>query len=185
MVTVFDVDPQVLINRAAKELKNNEKVNPTEWAKFVKTGPHKQKVPNDPDWWFVRAAAILRTVYIKGPIGVSKLRTKYGGKVFRSKSVRPQHTMKASGSIIRKILQQLEAAGYLEKESKSIKRGRKLTGAGRKFLDNISKDITPAKTAPKPEEKKTGPAPAEAPVIEEKEEKPKTEEPKQEVKVNK
>ncbi|MBD3259349.1 30S ribosomal protein S19e [Candidatus Woesearchaeota archaeon] len=163
MVTAFDADPQVLIERTAKELKNNSKIQPPEWAKFVKTGSHKEKPPINPDWWHVRAAAVLRSVYIKGPIGVSKLRTKYGGKVYRGKSVKPPHFRKCSGSIIRKILQQLESAGLLEKEDKNIKKGRKVSGNGRKFLDNIAKEIVPvqekqAQKSTEPEQK-----PASAP----------------------
>jgi small subunit ribosomal protein S19e len=28
----------------------------------------------NPDWWFVRAASMLRKLYLRGPIGVSRMR---------------------------------------------------------------------------------------------------------------
>ena len=36
--------------------------------------------PEDPDWWFIRAAAVLRRVYVDGPLGVERMRSFYGGK---------------------------------------------------------------------------------------------------------
>ena len=44
----------------------------------------------------------------------------------------------AGGNEIRKILQQLEKAGYIEKEKKG---GRKITSKGTKFLDNTAKVV--------------------------------------------
>jgi ribosomal protein S19E (S16A) len=44
--------------------------------------------------------------------------------------------MKASGKMIRVILQQSEAAGLVEKVS-NMQHGRRLTEKGRKFLDSI------------------------------------------------
>jgi hypothetical protein len=34
----------------------------------------------NPDWWFVRAASMLRKLYLRGPIGVSRMRKFYGGR---------------------------------------------------------------------------------------------------------
>jgi len=41
------------------------------WVDIVKTGPYKDLAPYDPDWYYVRAAAIARQVYIKGGRGVN------------------------------------------------------------------------------------------------------------------
>ena len=175
MVTVFDVNANDLIDKAAEELKKVPEIKAPEWTIFVKTSPGKEKPPMRDDWWYVRAAAILRTIYIQGPIGTEKLRTKYGALRYRSKSRKPEHFVKASGSIIRKILQQLQAANLVELESKSIKRGRLISGKGKKMLDNLSKTVAPeAKPkkieAPKPEvkeEPKVEAPKAEAPKVEE------------------
>jgi len=72
------IEPGLLIEKIAIKLKSI--IDMPEWAKFVKTGVNRQRPPVSEDWWFVRAAAILRTVENRGPVGVAKLRTKYGGK---------------------------------------------------------------------------------------------------------
>ncbi|WP_178647818.1 30S ribosomal protein S19e [uncultured Methanobrevibacter sp.] len=135
MTTVFDVPAEVLIDTVAEEFKNNDKINPPEWADFVKTGVHKERKPENPDWWFVRAASIFRRVYMDGPVGVMSLRTYYGGK--KDRGVRPEVFKKGSGAIIRGALHQLEDAGFVEK----VEGGRVVTPAGRSYLDKISGKI--------------------------------------------
>ncbi len=132
MTTVYDVPADLLISTIAKELIENKKVNPPEWAKFVKTGVHKERRPEDMDWWYTRCASILRRVYIDGPVGLNSLRSYYGGK--KDKGCEPEKFAKGSGSIIRTALHQLEDAGYIAK----IKEGRIVTPAGKSFLDKTS-----------------------------------------------
>ena len=140
MKTVFDVDPNALIEKTAEALKKEGKIKAPEWAPYAKTGTHKKRPPVNNDWWYVRAAAVLRSVYIsKRPIGVSKLRRKYGGK--KRRGVKPKHFKKGSGSIMRKVLQQLQTNNYLELEVKSLNRGRKISGKGKKLLDSIAKEL--------------------------------------------
>ncbi len=140
MVSIYDVDPQKLIEEVSNQLKKEDAIIPPDWAKFVKTGIHKQKVPENPNWWFIRSAAILRTIYKEGVIGTSKLRSKYGGKQNRGR--KPEKFKKGSGNIIRKILQQLEKAGLVEKEEKKLSKGRKITSRGQKLLDTAAVKIS-------------------------------------------
>jgi len=140
MKTVFDVDPNKLIEKTAEALQKEGKIKAPEWAPFVKTGTHKKRPPVNRDWWYTRAAAVLRTVYVsKKPIGVSKLRGKYGGK--KRNGVKPKHFEKGSGAIIRKVLQQLQTNNYLELDVKSLNKGRKITGKGKKLLDSLAKEL--------------------------------------------
>ena len=88
MTTVFDVPADLLIEKVADELKNNDKINSPAWSNFVKTGVHKERKPENADWWYVRAASIIRRVYMDGPVGVMSLRTFYGGK--KDRGVRPE-----------------------------------------------------------------------------------------------
>ncbi|MFX0169986.1 MAG: 30S ribosomal protein S19e [Candidatus Hodarchaeota archaeon] len=133
MSTVYDVPAEELIPRIAEELKKAKEVQPPEWTNFVKTGVHKERPPTDPDWWYLRCASILRRLYVKGPTGVSRLRTAYGGRNRRGS--RPDHFAKGSGSIVRKALQQLESAGLVEHDKGT---GRQLTSQGRSFLDKLA-----------------------------------------------
>ncbi len=137
MPTPYDVPPSILIERLAKYLKDNiDEVKPPEWAPYVKTGVHAERAPQNPDWWYIRCASLLRKVYIRGPIGVEHLRSEYGGR--KDRGTRPEHARKGSGAIIRKALQQLEKAGLIQ----TIKgRGRVVTPQGRSLLDSLSADI--------------------------------------------
>ena len=139
MTTMYDVDSQELITKAAEELKKIPEIKPPEWAPFVKTGMHKERPPADSDWWYTRTASVLRTVYRLGPIGTSKLRTKYGGKMNRG--VKKAHFFKGSGNILRKALQQLEKAGFVKFAEKGVHKGRVITPKGRSFLDKIATQI--------------------------------------------
>jgi len=140
MSHIINVNPNTLVNKTAIELKNQKLVTPTEWSKFVKTGHHKQRLPDSEDWWFHRSAAVLRSIAKLGPIGTEKLRTKYGGK--KNRGHKPERFYKASGSILRKILQQLEKSELVKQEEKSIHKGRILTPKGVCFLDKIAVQIS-------------------------------------------
>jgi small subunit ribosomal protein S19e len=133
MSTVYDVASDELIPRIADELKKAKEVTPPEWALYVKTGAHKERRPTNPDWWYLRCASILRRLYVKGPSGVARLRTAYGGR--KRRGVRPNHFARGSGHIIRTALQQLEQAGLVEHEKGT---GRRLTSQGRSFLDRLA-----------------------------------------------
>ena len=135
MTTVYDVDPNALIDAAAGELK--AKVKAPAWSEFVKTGLSKERPPENPDWWFVREASILRKIYTKGPIGVSRLRNEYRSK--KNRGVRPEKSYPASGKITRLAVQQLEEQGLVKKIKDG--KGREITGAGMKFLDNLAHKI--------------------------------------------
>jgi len=132
MTTLYDIPTELLIPKVAEELKKRKEIQPPVWAAFAKAGVHQQMPPEDPDWWFIRAASVLRRLYIDGPVGVQRMRTAYGGKRDRGSS--PFQFRKGGGSSLRKILQQLEAAGLVAKE----KRGRSLSVAGRAFLDGVA-----------------------------------------------
>ncbi|MEG3224515.1 MAG: 30S ribosomal protein S19e [Methanobacteriales archaeon Met13] len=135
MTTVYDVPADSLISEVAKELSENKKITPPEWANFVKTGVHKERRPDAPDWWYVRCASLLRRVYIDGPVGINSLRSYYGGK--KDQGTSPEKFKRGSGSIVRGALHQLEDAGLVEK----IDDGRRVTPQGRSFLDQASNNL--------------------------------------------
>ena len=135
MTTVYDIPPDLLIETVAGELKKLDAVEAPEWAGFAKTGVHKEMPPKDENWWYIRAASVIRRVYIDGPVGVQRLRTFYGGK--RDRGSMPYSFRKGSGSVTRKILQQLEKAGYIE----NTPEGRVVSPAGRSFLDGVANSL--------------------------------------------
>lgn len=120
----------------AEALKKSGDFTKPEWIDFVKTGPNKQRPTSEEDFWYKRAASILRQIYIRQVVGVERLRTRYGGR--KDRGVRPPHFVKSGGKIIRTILKQAEEAGLVEKV-KGKKAGRKLTVKGKAFLEEFAK----------------------------------------------
>ena len=137
MTTAYDVPAEMLIDKLSEYLRENmREAQPPIWASYVKTGSHVERVPQNPDWWFLRTASILRKLYMKGPVGVSKLRKDYGGR--KRRGVRPAHFAKSGGNIIRTILQQLEQAGLAQKDGT---KGRTVSGKGRSLLDAMATQL--------------------------------------------
>ena len=60
MATIYDKKPQELIPKTAEALKKEIVMPP--WASFVKTGHAKERPPDSPEWWYARAASILRKI---------------------------------------------------------------------------------------------------------------------------
>ena len=136
MPTVYDIPANILIRRLAQDLKSREEITAPDWMLFVKTGAHKERAPDDPDFWYVRCASILRKVYLNGPIGTEKLRINYGGR--KRRGVKPNKFQKGSGAIVRTALQQLEKAGFVKKEGT---KGRKMTDIGKSYMDKLSSTL--------------------------------------------
>jgi small subunit ribosomal protein S19e len=120
--------------KLAEALKSVPEIAKPEWVDFVKTSVHKQRPCIEPDFWQKRTASILRQIYIKGIVGVERLRTRYGGR--KNRGCQPPEFRKSGGKMIRVILQQAEKAGFVEKV-KGKKSGRQLTKAGKEFLEAI------------------------------------------------
>jgi len=136
MSLVRDVNAYGLIDKTAQQLEGISEIKPPDWSGFVKTGPHKERPPLQDNWWYIRAASILRKLYLGEQVGVSRLRSVYGGR--KNRGHKPEHKYKASGAIIRKILQQLEAAGFVKTEKG---KGRVITQKGRALLNSVAKGM--------------------------------------------
>ena len=133
LTNVNEVPANKLIEILALKLKDEEIVKPPEWSDFVKTGSHAERPPQNNDWWYERCASLLRKVYLHGPIGLSDLQDFYGGK--KKIKFAKRHQRSAGQSAIRKPLQQLESAGFIEK--KELK-GRIISGKGMSLIDKTS-----------------------------------------------
>ncbi len=137
MPTVYEVPTPDLIERLAKHLKENMgEISPPAWSEYAKTGAHKERPPQNPDWWYYRCASLLRKIYVHGPVGVSRLRTEYGG--LRRAPNRPEKHVRSGGSAIREPLQQLQKASLVAVDGKN---GRKLTKQGISLLNSTAAGI--------------------------------------------
>ncbi|MEK6933052.1 MAG: 40S ribosomal protein S19 [Nanoarchaeota archaeon] len=135
MATIFETNTNALIDKTAGELK--KLIKAPEYSMYVKTGAGKERPPTDKEWYYKRAASILRSIYLRGAVGVNKLKIKYANK--KNKGMEGERVYKASGKIIRNILQQLEKAELIKQVQKGTHKGRILTNKGKGFLDKLSK----------------------------------------------
>jgi len=138
--SVYDINAQEYNLKLAEALKKVPEFEKPEWVEFVKSGPSKERPIDDLDFWHKRAASILKQIYVRKTIGVSRLRTKYGSK--KDRGFKPEAFRKSGGKIIRTILQQADKAGFTEivKAIRGVKEkrpGRQLTKKGKEFLESI------------------------------------------------
>ena len=150
MTTFHDVPANFLIPALASKLGDMDGLSMPEWASVVKTGIHRERPPGQDDWWAQRSAAVLRKVGRDGPIGTNLLAQAFGGKLERN--VAPNRAAQGGRKIIRTVLIQLEAAGLLQKvaektikniddEEQTIYKGRIITPAGHKLLDEVAQQV--------------------------------------------
>ena len=149
MTTVYDVPPEIFIERLAAKLKSADAIKPPEWARFVKTGSHREKAPVSSEWWFQRSAAVLRKIYVYGPVGTSRLAADFGGR--RDRGSKPYKAVKGSRNITRTCLKQLQTQGLVEGKER---RGRIVTAKGRALLDNTAHEVMLELSNKRPELKK-------------------------------
>jgi small subunit ribosomal protein S19e len=148
MANIYEIPSNEYNTFLAEEIKKMPEFKMPEWACFVKTSVNKERQPLDPEWWYKRVASILRQAHTKGVIGVNRLRVRYGGK--KNRGAKPSEFRRASGKIIRTILQQAEKAEFLQK-SEGKRKGRELTKKGKLFLEDSADKISLNKTQKKQE----------------------------------
>lgn len=122
------------MNKLIEELKNIKEIQPPAWAPFVRTGAHTERPPENPDWWYIRAGALLKKILKFGPVGSNRLSKQYGGR--KNRGHKPEKKYAGSRNIIRKCLQQLEKAGLI-KQITQPKSGKIITKEGKEFLKKV------------------------------------------------
>lgn len=134
-MAVYDVPARELIEAVALDLETKFNVAKPAFVEYVKTGSHKERAPDQKNWFYVRMASLLYRVYKEGSVGVSSLRTYYGGK--KRRGVKPPIFRKASGKVIRLGLQNLEKSGLIMKGAK----GRVISPKGVSYLNKKSNEV--------------------------------------------
>ncbi|KAI5181737.1 small subunit ribosomal protein S19e [Nematocida sp. AWRm80] len=139
---VENVCPVALINALSTSLREEKKLAQPKNVEYIKTGHGRQRAPEDPNWYFIRSASVLRKIYMeeltgksgsKKGLGTLQLARAYGGS--KNNGHKPSHTVTGSKSLVRSILQGLEGLQLVESVKNS---GRVLTPAGRQYLEQIA-----------------------------------------------
>ena len=140
MTSLYDAPAEEVIEALKETFKDEDDIEEPEWLQFTKTGVDRELPPEQDNFWERRAASILRKVAMDGPVGVGSLQTEYGSAKQGTTRyrVRPRKKSDGSGNIIRTILQQLEAAGYVEIGEGE---GRNVTPEGHSLLDDTASEV--------------------------------------------
>jgi len=139
--TVKDVPAADFVVALAAHFQKSQKIELPEWHDLIKTGAYKELCPQDPDWYFTRAASIARKIYLRGGVGVGAFTKVYGGAGHRG--TRPTHFAKSSKGLLRHILQQLQEIDLVAK--RKDKKGRWITRNGQRELDTIANQLVATK----------------------------------------
>ena len=99
---IYDIDANEYNKLLSEELKKIPEFKAPEWIHFVKSSPARDRPILEEDFWHKRAAGIMRQIYVRGVLGVSRLRTRYGGR--KDRGHKPPEFRRGSGKIIRLIL---------------------------------------------------------------------------------
>ncbi|MDP6148050.1 MAG: 30S ribosomal protein S19e [Candidatus Thalassarchaeaceae archaeon] len=141
MTTYHDVPADLLIEELSQRLEGNDAINAPDWAEFVKTGTHRERIPDQENWWFIRSAAVLRKVALKGPIGANHMAQHFGGP--KDRGVKPNRAVAGSRKIARTVLQQLTSAGLIVNSTniREVNLGKVITPAGQSLLDDVAHSV--------------------------------------------
>lgn len=139
---VEQICPEKFINILSESLKDEKKIEKPVEADHIKSGHNRELAPANENWYHIRAASILRKLYMeeltnpeksKFGFGVLWFARVYGGS--KNNGHKPSHTVTGSKSLVRRILQSLENAKLVSKVAKG---GRKLTETGHSYLEGIA-----------------------------------------------
>ena len=126
-------------------------ISSDQWADWVKTGVHKELAPYESNWFFIRAAAIARKIYLAGSgVGIETLREKFGANE-RNGTISSHHR-KANAKIIRYSVKELEKMKLVDTLVKQVEdesgkmiqactKGRGISAKGRAEMDKIATQI--------------------------------------------
>merc|ERR1712021_250943 len=141
LVTLKDVPANDFIAAYADFLKRTNKIELPKWVDLVKTGHYHELAPYDEDWFYTRAAAIMRKIYVKPCVGVGRLANKFGAKE-RNGSARKHHAKDSKG-VIRACMKSLEKARILMKRPTGDQKYfcRVVTPEGQKAINHIAGEV--------------------------------------------
>ncbi|KAH9387095.1 small subunit ribosomal protein S19e [Nematocida major] len=145
---VEEICPAKFIDALSKALKEEKKIEKPVEADHIKTGHGREQAPIQEDWYQIRAASLLRKLYMeeltnpeksKYGFGVMWFARVYGGS--KNNGHKPSHTVSGSKSLVRRLLQSLENVKLVSKVSMG---GRKLTQTGHSYLKSIAEKVATA-----------------------------------------
>ena len=131
--TVRDVNTYKWVKAMANNFKKEGKIFVPSCIEFMKTGSGKERAPQNPDWYYLRCAAVLRKVYLRPGVGMGALASYFGNN--KNNGSMPEHHRIGYKGLIHWAFRSLEGLGLV---SKGKEQGRVITKDGRKRSDTIA-----------------------------------------------
>ena len=141
-VNLLDVQANLFITKLADLFREKNLIKLPSYATsaLVKCSHSNELSPLDANWFFHKAAAVARQIYVSKSktLGVGSLRSVLGKKQRRWRL--PCVTSRGGGKIIRDIVTQLRKLGYVENfaTTENSTLGLTLTGPGIAQLDKVA-----------------------------------------------
>lgn len=117
MEQAYRVKAAPLIEAIKETLKSKNDIKLPENYDLIKTSHGKQYSPEDPNWFYVRMASIVRTVMCKGSVSLKTLARKHSCR--KNGGVRPSRYAKASDFVNASAVEQLIKIGWFNFQSKN------------------------------------------------------------------
>nr|7QCA_ST0 Chain ST0, 40S Ribosomal protein S19 [Spraguea lophii 42_110]7QJH_RT0 Chain RT0, 40S Ribosomal protein S19 [Spraguea lophii 42_110]7QJH_ST0 Chain ST0, 40S Ribosomal protein S19 [Spraguea lophii 42_110]8BR3_ST0 Chain ST0, 40S Ribosomal protein S19 [Spraguea lophii 42_110]8P5D_ST0 Chain ST0, 40S Ribosomal protein S19 [Spraguea lophii 42_110]8P60_RT0 Chain RT0, 40S Ribosomal protein S19 [Spraguea lophii 42_110]8P60_ST0 Chain ST0, 40S Ribosomal protein S19 [Spraguea lophii 42_110] len=116
---IFKVRHDTFIPALSEYLRTNKTVVPIKNFDIIKTSRGKETSPLDINWYYTRAASIIRKLLIskaknEKPLSIVRFSSEYG--CAKDRGNRPNKHVRASKGIIIKILNDLQEKGWVEKK---------------------------------------------------------------------
>ncbi|EAN88197.1 putative ribosomal protein S19 [Trypanosoma cruzi] len=131
--TMKDVHPWRWVKLCSQHFKQEGKLMVPNCTEIVKSSHGRERAPQNPDWYYIRCAAILRAVYMRPGVGYGGLSKRFSSK--KNRGSRPEITVRASKGLLHWGCKSLTKLGLIEKCESS---GHRITKNGRKLADAIA-----------------------------------------------
>ena len=140
--TVRDVHTQRWVKAMASHLKQEGKLFVPRCSELIKTSHGRERAPQNPDWYYVRCAAVLRAIYLRPGTGYGGLSKRFSNK--KNRGSQPEQYQKAARGPLHWCCRSLEGLKLIQKGKTS---GRIITKDGRKKVDTVAFNVLIRRTA--------------------------------------
>lgn len=134
--TVRDVPAYKWVKAMASQFKREGKLQVPNIAELVKTSHGRERAPQNADWYYLRAAAVLRHIYLRPGNGYGGLAKAFAIK--KNNGSKPERTTKAATGPLHWACKSLEGLKLI---AKGKGHGRVVTKEGRKRADTVAFNV--------------------------------------------
>jgi len=134
--TVRDVPAHKWVKAMAQQFKREGKILVPTCTDFIKTSHGRERAPQNPDWYYMRCASVLRRIYKRPGTGYGGLSKAYGNR--KNRGSMPERTIRAATGPIHWACKSLEGLKLI---AKGKGKGRIVTPEGRKKADTVAFNV--------------------------------------------